>query len=130
MGTVNMWLSVYEKKWMGTYVLWFKKLITDFAPRTGDKIDLHEDGCSWHVDGHWWNQDGSYDIHLRDMVVDPELGDDRSTDNYTLWSDGYGERPEPMLRENGWMIIEEQGTREGEKIGDTLPLLPPEYGAG
>ena len=124
MGTVRLWLSVYEKLCpMGSYTLWTKELTTDFPPREGDDVHLwpDEDGESsvnWSVRRHYWSWDGRYSCELTHLVVDP------AENNYTTrpgrenylyarpWHTDVNNRPEPGLRRGGWITREEYHNKE------------------
>lgn len=116
MGKVRLWLCVYHGNPGGRGELWTRALETDFTLRAGDSIYIMDadeedsDGVDWTVHRTIMETDGSLDVTLAGMILDPD-GDGRlplrDVHRYKNWwteSDG---DPFGRLRQNGWITYAE-----------------------
>lgn len=109
---VHLWLTVSDPGAFypsGSSTLWHKWLIMGHAPAVGDDVILWdpngEGGPSWHVRSRYWDADGTLNIQLTTMMVDPPERQTISTTNYyssTWWTDQDGD-PTPKLAAGGWL---------------------------
>jgi hypothetical protein len=114
---------------MGQYELWVKdisnwRFLPDYEERDHLSIMLSEDGesyCHWYVRTRFWNADGSVNIELSHMVVDPsEIQDQQSSRSRPFYwqpwrTEVEGERPEEGLRRADWMTHDEYKQAQEER---------------
>lgn len=106
MSQVNLWLVVRKAGW-GSTTLFHRVMETDFAPRDGDTIMLlkseeEPEGTMSHtVKNAYWDFNGTYNVEMRQFVLDTEV--DRVQSGYwsVWWTDRDGDLV-TKLKESGW----------------------------
>lgn len=106
MAKVRLWLSVRRPGW-GATELFTREMNTGFAPREGDRVALlrteeePEGSCHHDVRSTYFDWDGTYNVELRQFVLDTELTSMQVRHWAAWWTDRDGDLMAKLV-ESGW----------------------------
>ncbi len=90
-----------------------KEIETDYVPSIGDQVELYvvdgDEGPHWNVKSRYMNADGSWNIELDRIVMNPvvQIRDSIGSPNGCMaWFTESDGEPISLLRAGGWHEIE------------------------